>query len=107
MLTSPAGGAKATLGAAAMTMVTERLAGCPLASVSWTTKVELPAAVGVPLSSPVEAVKLMPPGSDPLATDQVKGAVPSFTVSWRLYPTPTSPAGGSAKVRLGEALGMM
>ena len=48
----------------------------------------------------------MPPaGSEPLATDQVKGAVPSFTVRSRLYATPTSPDGGLGKERLGDALG--
>ena len=44
----------------------------PLASMTWTVTVKLPAAVGVPLSRPVEAFRVSPAGRVPLLTDQTK-----------------------------------
>jgi hypothetical protein len=46
-------------------------------------KLDVPVAVGVPLSVPL-ALRLMPAGRLPLLTDQVNGLVPPVTVSWLL-----------------------
>jgi len=45
--TSPAAGAKARVGVAALTIVTAFVAARPLASTTWTVNGKLPAAVGV------------------------------------------------------------
>ena len=46
------------------------------ASVRLTVNWKLPAAVGVPVSTPVGASRIRPGGSDPAETDQVYGCVP-------------------------------
>jgi hypothetical protein len=46
---------------------------------TFTTKVKFPKFVGVPLSTPVVGSSDMPGGSDPDATDHMKGAVPPAT----------------------------
>ena len=55
--------------------VIDRLAEAVLAglleSVTCTVKLEVPAAVGVPVMAPVEALRLSPAGSEPLVSDQV------------------------------------
>jgi hypothetical protein len=48
----------------------------PTALVAATANVATPIAVGVPLTTPVEAFKIRPAGSEPLVTDQVMGVVP-------------------------------
>ncbi len=42
-----------------------------VASVTLAVKVNVPAAEGVPVMAPVEALRLRPPGSAPVLTDQV------------------------------------
>jgi hypothetical protein len=53
----------------------ERLAGAVCAglseSVTVTVKLEVPAVVGVPVMSPVEASRVSPAGSVPVVTDQL------------------------------------
>ena len=43
----------------------------PVASVTLMVKLEVPPAVGVPASTPVEAPSVIPAGSVPALTDQV------------------------------------
>jgi hypothetical protein len=51
-----------------------------LASVALTVKVEVAAALGVPVMTPVLGLRLSPVGNVPLETDQVTGAVPPVEV---------------------------
>jgi hypothetical protein len=44
--------------------------------VARTVKLEVPAVVGVPLITPVLAVRLKPAGKVPVAIDQLKGVLP-------------------------------
>ena len=70
-----------------------------LASVTLTVKLDVPAAVGVPDSTPVEAFRVIPAGSVPALTDHAYGAVPPLTVSVSEYhrpPHPTAALGSSA-----------
>ena len=62
--------------AAAITMVTlcVALGNVPLAAC--TTKLKLPAVVGVPPKTPLVMLNVRPVGTVPLATDQAMGAVP-------------------------------
>ncbi len=67
-----------------MTSVTSLVSLRPALSVTLTVKAKVPAAVGVPDSSPVDAPRVIPAGSAPALTDQVNGLVPPVTVSWSL-----------------------
>ena len=64
----------------------------PALLVALTVKVELPAAVGVPLILPVSLFRLRPAGRLPLSMLHVMGAVPSAVRVW-LYASPTLPSG--------------
>ena len=61
------------------------LAVCPNVSLAITVNVYVPAAVGVPLITPLAAVKLSPPGRLP-AMLRVSAPVPPVTVAVWLYP---------------------
>src|ERR1039458_4934099 len=62
----------------------------PLASVTLIVKV--PAAVGVPVTAPVEVFRVRPAGNVPLPIENVYGAVPPVTVVGPLLNgTPTAP----------------
>jgi len=61
-------------------------------SFTCTVKLEVPAAVGVPLIVPLVASD-RPAGSEPPAVDQVLPPVPPLAESGRLYALPTVPAG--------------
>src|SRR5262245_34896364 len=50
-------------------------------AVTWTVKLEVPAAVGVPEIRPEFGVRLRPAGSDPLTIDHVYGGDPPVAVS--------------------------
>jgi hypothetical protein len=50
-------------------------------SVTRTVKFEVPAVVGVPVILPVEAFRAKPPGSAPVAIDQVCGWVPPLAIN--------------------------
>src|ERR1700735_4975412 len=102
--TSPEGGAgKARLGAAATVRVTAWVADWPVASETLTVNAYGPAAVGAPARAPVAVLRVIPAGRWPLLTDQAYAAVPPATVRMALYGTPTSPAAGAGKLRLGAA----
>jgi hypothetical protein len=53
----------------ALTVIDSDLAAVPIPSLTWTVKLEVPAAVGVPLITPDEPSSASPPGSDPLPTN--------------------------------------
>jgi hypothetical protein len=42
-----------------------------LESVTFTVKLEVPDALGVPVIAPLEVLRLSPAGSEPLVSDQV------------------------------------
>ena len=50
-------------------------------SVTFTVKLKVPAAFGVPVIAPVAAVNDKPPGNAPLLIDHVYGAVPFCAAS--------------------------
>jgi hypothetical protein len=75
--------------------------------VTWTVKFDVPAAVGVPLITPVEAFRLNPAGRVPAETDQLYGVVPPVAVIVWLYAVPTVPAGSGLAVEIvGAATGL-
>ena len=53
---------------------------CDALSVTWTVKLEVPAADGVPLITPADD-SVRPAGSAPAVTDQAKGGVPPVAVN--------------------------
>src|ERR1700733_3527101 len=61
--------------------VVSSVADWTLASVTFTVKLDVPSAVGVPDSAPVDAFSVIPAGRLPLLTDQVYGPVPPETAS--------------------------
>ena len=78
MPTVPAGSdAVEIVGAATALIVTVNalVDETPLAPVTWTVKVEVAAAVGVPLRTPA-VDRVSPAGGVPEETDQLYGAVP-------------------------------
>ena len=64
--------------------------GVPAESVTFTVKVELPGAVGVPVMIP-PVLSESPTGSDPLDMLHVSGATPPLAVSVAEYAVPTIP----------------
>ena len=73
----------------------------PALLVALTVKVELPAAVGVPLILPVSLFRLRPSGRAPIML-HVMGVVPVAVRIW-LYASPTLPSGRLDVVMLGAA----
>src|SRR5438874_1978699 len=72
-----------------------RLPVSPADPTAVTVKVEVPAAVGVPVSAPVPP-RLNPAGSAPPASVRLNGpAAPDAVIVWP-YPTPTRPPGSTA-----------
>jgi hypothetical protein len=68
----------------------------PAVLVAFTVKVDVPAAVGVPVIAPVSA-RFKPAGNVPLSTLHVMG-VPPVATSVRLYAVPTTPFGNDVVV---------
>ena len=62
----------------------------PLAA--WTVKLVTPAAIGVPLNTPVTLFKIRPAGGAPVVTLQVLAGLPE-AANVVLYGLPTVPAG--------------
>ena len=71
-----------TAGAGAMTMVAFWVALGRVPLAAWTVKLNVPAAVGVPLTRPLVALRVRPAGSEPVMTLQVIGAVPVAVKVW-------------------------
>ena len=67
-------------------------AGDPM-SLTVTVKLVVPAAVGVPEITPVDAFRVNPAASDPELTDQVSLPVPPVAASCVVYAEPTTPGG--------------
>lgn len=76
----------------------------PCASVAVTVKGKLPAAVGVPESTPEEPLRLRPAGRTPAVTEKVYGAVPPLAEIVWPYATDTDPLGsdGGDRVIVGQ-----
>ena len=72
----------------------------PLSSITWTVKLLVPAVVGVPLITPVEAFKLNPAGRTPIVILQLYGVLPPEAVRVWLYTLPTLPSARVAVVTL-------
>src|SRR3990172_2659869 len=68
------------------------VAVAPLASVARTVKFDVPAAVGVPLISPVVPLSVSPAGSAPTVTAHVMGDLPPLLASVWLYARFTVPS---------------
>jgi len=84
--------------AAVMVTANVELTVTLLLSVACTVKLYVPAAAGVPLSSPFGA-SVNPEGSvEPPATDHVYGDAPPVAASVCEYATPTSPVGSGEAV---------
>jgi len=60
---------------------------------TWAVNGKVPACVGVPVMTPVEAINDNPGGSVPPKKDQRKGIAPPAAASDALYGVPTVPAG--------------
>src|SRR5439155_27368562 len=69
---------------------------CEALSLTWTLKVAVVAAVGVPLITPADSDK--PAGKVAGATDHVYGGVPPVAVNGCEYATATVPAGSGDAV---------
>ncbi len=71
-------------------------------SFTCTVKLEVPAAVGVPLMAPLGA-SVRPGGSEPAFVDQLLPPVPPLAERLRLYGVPTTPAGSDMVLILSGA----
>ena len=79
---------------AAMAMVNTLVLVTLWASETWTVKVDVPLAVGVPEIVPVAPSKMIPAGGAPFVIDHVYGNVPPVAASVTVvYTTPTVPLG--------------
>ena len=56
-------------------------------------KLKVPAPVGVPVIAPELPLRLSPPGSVPVPTDQLNGPVPPLVPTVWEYPEAMTPAG--------------
>jgi hypothetical protein len=90
-------------GGAAITMLKFAVAVTLLLSVSCTVKSEVPAALGVPLITPVPDASDNPAGSEPDVIAHVYGAIPPAPVSVAEYAVPTVPLGSDVVVIVGSA----
>jgi hypothetical protein len=59
-------------------------AAVPLESTTWAVKVNVPAAVGVPVMAPVDGFSVKPVGSEPLVIENVYGGTPPVATSAEL-----------------------
>lgn len=87
---------------AAMVRVSVWVALGKVPLLAWTLKVNPPAVVGVPLSTPL-LLKVSPAGSVPLATLHVIGELPIAVKLW-LYALPTVPPAGVLLVMVGATV---
>ena len=82
-------------GAAGLTISVRALVTeLPLASVTFTTKLKVPAVEGVPEIEPACASE-RPGGSDPLSINHENSGLPPTAAKVRLYATPTVASGKS------------
>jgi hypothetical protein len=74
-------------------------------SVTLAVKVSVPAVVGVPEITPVDAARLNPAGSVPALTLQLYGVVPPLACNVVAYAVPTALPGSTAVVSVSELVG--
>ena len=96
-LTDPADTLSAADGA--ITSETASVAVWLPASVTLTVKENVPATVGVPPSTPLDAPSVIPACSAPALTDHAYGATPPLADNVSEYATPICPGGGAGKPR--------
>ena len=89
-------------GAAATAMLSPLVPVLFAASVTCTVNNVVPAVVGVPESTPVDAARLNPAGSVPALTLQLYGVVPLLACSAAEYAVPVVPPGSDAVVTVGD-----
>ena len=88
--------------AAAATAILNAFVPVPFAaSFTCTVNDTVPAVVGVPEITPVDAARLKPAGSDPALTLQLYGAVPPLACSVVEYAVPVVPPGSDTVVTVG------
>src|SRR5262245_13915186 len=85
-----------------MVQVTVLLRVRPLASVTVTTKLEPPAAEGVPVTAPDEE-SVSPVGRLPLPSAQVSGGLPPVPLSWSEYATARVPSASAVVAMPGRS----
>ena len=88
-------------GAAATTMLNAFVPVLFAASVTCTVNDAVPAAVGVPEITPVDATRLNPAGNVPALTLQLYGVVPPLACSVVEYAVPAVPPGSDVVVTVG------
>ena len=102
--TSPAGGVPEIARCSATLSVTALLSEAPWASWTRTVKLDSPLTLEVPDRIPVDGSRLIPAGSVPVETDQMKGLVPPATVNGKLAEaTPTTASGRAPELMTGAA----
>jgi hypothetical protein len=74
-------------------------------SVTLAVKLNVPAVVGVPEITPVDAARLNPAGSVPALTLQLYGVVPPLACNVVVYAVPTVLPGSAAVVSVSELVG--
>ena len=72
-------------------------------SVTWTVKADVPYAVGVPLTAPVDALRDRPAGQDPALNDHASGVAPPVAARVAEYATPCWPSESDAVVMVRSA----
>jgi hypothetical protein len=80
-----------------------RLAVAVTLSVTWAVKLNVPAAVGVPLSTPLAGFSVSPGGGVPALTTQLRGSVPPEAARVSEYAPPTVPVGSGEVVVIASA----
>ena len=91
-----------SVGAALAIAIDSSFVSLPALFSALTVKLAVPAAVGVPLISPVASSSVRPAGRLPLSMPHVMGVVPVALRVW-LYASPTLPPGRVSVVMVGAA----
>ena len=89
-------------GTALVIVIDSSFVSLPALFSALTVKLAVPAAVGVPLISPVASSSVRPAGRLPLSMPHVMGVVPVALRVW-LYASPTLPPGRVSVVMVGAA----
>src|SRR4051812_19787610 len=84
-----------------------RGAGLAVTAQPWTTKLEVPAAVGAPRMAPLAESRDRPAGSDPVVMDQVNGDLPPDACRSCEYAAPTDPSASVLVATCGSAWRVM
>jgi len=87
--------------------VKDRVAFADSPSDTCIVKLKSPAAVGLPVMSPLDGFNARPGGNDPVVIDQLYGDLPPLTFSVCEYDAPTTPLGSAAVVIVRPAVTVM